>query len=373
MISLNGRIKVYGFLAGLLLGLCFYTPVFASSPSYAADEESMSAASDWYLLSRDIYGLTGTELQNPPAGTSGAHFAFTQPINLQADPASTYGRYINGFLQIDYYLEFPAASGSLIPDVRDFQYTWHGSEIEHTIVAVGRPSLINGNSYDTFHCAVYLFFDNLYIYDMQPLNLGYFDLEFNGIFPLIVSGMELNVIESGTIVNDRTTISSSAEYSHGHLNSLKECIIAAINSATDLDTIVSLLTAINNYDASILSQLQAMYSTNLLIYDRLGAILDALSVIQSQTNNELSIVLTNISNNTTELNDALGDYMLPIVDINGIVDNVENRLDRNYLTHTPGDTVFAWQWIQYLDIGMWMLGLALSAGIVSYLVFGRPH
>lgn len=372
MISLNGRIKVYGFLAGLLLGLCFYVPVSASSPSYAADEESMSAASDWYLLSRDIYGLTGTEIQNPPAGTSGAHFAFTQPINLQADPASTYGRYINGFLEIDYYLEFTAGSLSLIPDIQDFQYTWHGSDIENAIVAVARPSLINGNSYDTFHCGVYLFFDNLYIYDMQPLDLGYFDLEFNGIFTMF-SGQTLNVIESGIIVNDRTTISSSAEYSHGHLNSLKECIIAAINSATDLDTVVSLLTAINNYDASILSQLQAMYSSNLLIYDRLGAILDALSVIQSQTNNELSIVLTNISNNTTELNDALADYMLPIVDINGIVDNVDNRLDRNYLTHTPGDTIFAWQWIQYLDIGMWMLGLALSAGIVSYLVYGRPH
>lgn len=361
-------------LAVLALGFPRVRAAAASTPSYEATiEELTPGTNDIYLLESYIYGFLPTSSETTLTASVLANYSLDKIINLSFDPSGTSSRYINGFLELRYTLKFSPAATPFI-DSKIFNWSFSpNTTYENIIVACGYPSIIDATDYFTWSVNLYIFFDNFYSYDFQYYSPGSFHFDFQVELDgtAAVTDKALNISETGSALIDRIAIDSAPNYDHGYWASFINSMKAAINQATDIDTIISILQAVNSSNSSILAELQLMYASDLLIYDRLGAILQALGTIQNQTHQELSIVLTNISNNTTEINDLLGDYAIPAVDIDGIINNVNNRFDSPAIQGI--DKQIGWQlWLDAMPFGVWMLILSVSLAFVSYLIYGRP-
>lgn len=280
--------------------------------------------------------------------------------------------YNAGYIYVDCYLYFYLGSNLNYTNLRNFSYVYTDDSPEYIYSNIDRCTVISLNDGFAFHFSLIIVFNNYYNRVNRSFSIGniHFDFDIQSVTSgsLDVQPFDKNNVDgfsfNGTYVDRRDN-----PYNLG----LARIISTGINNATDIDTIVSLLTAANTLNSDIFDELTYIYSTNQNMYNRLGAILDFLQEWQYQTDSDMQTILEQLEE-ITEINyDIISElpsfswdeYGQSISDFYSLWEQIVRPA-----APTGRDTTLVWSWIGS-TWPVYIIGLVLILGTISFILYGK--
>lgn len=374
MPSKDAKTKKY-ILSGLLVA--FLTGLFSIQ---AAAATTFTLTTDTYTYTDDgYYNLTirtprynDLRAAEDPLGTNQINTfnGIDFEIIGGPDPSGAAVRYINGYfnLRVKIYFDFEYATD--FSDIYSFNYEYTAPVLEHAFFASGRPQIYTNSTGFYLQIQLYGFFDNFIFHDNEQFSFGKYTFDFTvaGPNPAYMCDVYADV---SSMTNKSFTVTNHAS-SSGSVEIISLGVQDAINNASDINTIISLLSAANGYDVNILQYLQTIGIGINGVNNNLAAVITAINEIGEQTNQSLQQVvqqLDTISSNTENIMSQMPDFDLASVssDIQALYAQVSSRIP--YFP-TQADQTALWSWLN-LPIPFYFLGFTLIFALMGYIVYGK--
>lgn len=368
--KIKSKLKpLFSLLGILVVFLGFSISTYAS---YGLTYVQESANNKFGLRLPVITGFQGQDIY-VNSTLNGIHYEIDYDINGWLNTASKY--YLYGYENVDIYLYFDLGSNLNFADLKNFTYAIDDLSPQFVAATVDRPSIIQLSDGFAFHFTLLVLFDNFLQNTNVPYNLVNlhfsFDLASTVSRTLEVRPYDDNGV-SGITFNSNSASrlgKSTTPYNAG----LYSTIASAINSSSDIDSIISLLTALSGYSSDAFDELTYIYSTNQNIYTRLGLILEWLEAWSEQEDISLIEVLAELQGVISANNDIISE--LPSFSWEDYGNNISDLYYAWQNAIRPAapsgrDNTLLWQWLG----GRWVLyilGLVFILGTISFILYGK--
>lgn len=284
------------------------------------------------------------------------------------DPSGAATRYINGYFNLRVKIYFDFLSAVNFTNLFNFDYKYTAPVLTGAFFASGRPQIYYNSNGFYLQVQLYGFFDNFIFHDNEQFSFGSYSFDF------MTEGAtnKCNIYaDVSSMTNKAFTVTNHAS-SSGSVEIISLGVQDAINNASDINTIISLLSAANTYNAQIVSNLENIANNSVLVNSNLTAIIGAINEIGSQTNQSLSTVinqLDSISQNTENIVNQMPDFDLASVssDLQSLYSQVTFRIP--YFP-SQSDQTTLWSWLN-LPIPFYFLGFTLIFALMGYIVYGK--
>lgn len=364
ILSLALGISVSAFLAETLNALAAYSLTYS--------DIVITSNIGLYYRFPIVTGIDGVFTETDPSGLNNPrHYEFDYQIQGYVNSVNRY--YLYGFNNVDVYLYIQMPNNLNFADVQNFNYSYIDTTPDTLYSVLSRNSVILVNSGFVFHFSLYLMCDN-FDYDAgNPFNIGTIHLEWDATTPAAVTEFGISPYDyngtSGVSMSSSNITRGTQPVDRGLLH----IIAQAINTSTDINEIITLLTAISGYSEDVFNELTYIYNTNQNIYNRLGAILEFLQEWQLDSDDDMITILAELEQITTINENIISqlpsfswdDYGHNISDYYQLWDQVIRPAGP-----TGRDTTLVWSWIG----GTWpvyIIGLVLILGTISFVLYGK--
>lgn len=299
----------------------------------------------------------------------GLHYELDYDLN---GVFNSYNYYNAGYYLLDCYLYFYLGSNLNYTNLRNFSYVYTDDSPEFIYSNIDRCTVISLNDGFAFHFSLIIMFNNYYDRVSRSFSIGNIHFDFD-IQSITSGSLDVQPFDKNNVAGFSFSSSNVDRNANPYNIDLARIIGVAINNATDIDSIISLLTAANTLNSNIFDELTYIYSTNQNIYTRLGLILEWLEAWSDQEDYALMEVLAELQGVISANNDIISE--LPSFSWEDYGNNISDLYYAWQNAIRPAapssrDNTLLWQWLG----GRWVLyilGLVFILGTISFILYGK--